>query len=103
MEIGHARFFQVLADQLPLSAAAQEELRATIESKNYAALSELLDPLGDLPAAKAMAQLPRLCGGEEALSQAEEWFQAVSYTHLDVYKRQGLDVPARWSSQAGLQ
>ena len=75
MEIGHARFFQVLADQLPLSAAAQEELRATIESKNYAALSELLDPLGDLPAAKAMAQLPRLFGGEEALSQAEEWFQ----------------------------
>ena len=74
MEIGHARFFQVLADQLPLSAAAQEELRATIESKNYAALSELLDPLGDLPAAKAMAQLPRLFGGEEVFGKAYELF-----------------------------
>ena len=49
MEIGHARFFQVLADQLPLSAAAQEELRATIESKNYAALSSCWTPWGTCP------------------------------------------------------
>ena len=74
VEIGHARFFQALADQLPLSPEKKEELRATIESKNYAALSELLDPLGELPAARAMAQLPRLFGGEEALSQAEAFF-----------------------------
>ena len=76
VEIGHARFFQVLADQLPVTPGVKEELRATIESKNYAALSELLDPLGDLPAARAMAQLPRLFGGEEALAQAERWFPA---------------------------
>ena len=66
VEIGHARFFQALADQLPLSLEDKETLRDTIESKNYAALSELLDPLGDLPPARAMAQLPRLFGGEEA-------------------------------------
>ena len=70
VEIGHARFFQALADQLPLTDGEKEALRDTIESKNYAALSELLDPLGDLPAAKAMAQLPRLFGGEEALKDA---------------------------------
>ena len=75
MEIGHARFFQALADQLPLSPEEKEGLRDTIESKNYAALSERLDPLGDLPAARAMAQLPRLFGGEEALVGAERWFQ----------------------------
>src|SRR5699024_5899475 len=54
VEIGHARFFQVLADQLPVTPSVKEELRDTIESKNYAALGELLDPLGDLPAAQAM-------------------------------------------------
>ena len=75
MEIGHARFFQALAEQLPLSDGEKESLRDTIESKNYAALSELLDPLGNLPAARAMAQLPRLFGGEEALSEAGRWFQ----------------------------
>ena len=75
VEIGHARFFQALADQLPLSYEEKESLRDTIESKNYAALSELLDPLGDLPAARAMAQLPRLFGGEEALNEAGRWFQ----------------------------
>ena len=75
MELGHAKFFQSLADQLPLSPEAKETLRDTIESKNYAALSEQLDPLGDLPAAQAMAQLPRLFGGEEALEEASRWFQ----------------------------
>lgn len=75
VEIGHARFFQALADQLPLSLQEKEALRDTIESKNYAALSELLDPLGNLPAARAMAQLPRLFGGEEALNEAGRWFQ----------------------------
>ena len=75
MEIGHARVFQALADRLPLSLEAKEALRGTIEAKNYAALDELLDPLGDLPAAQAMGQLPRLFGGEEALEEAERWFQ----------------------------
>ena len=28
--------------------------------------------------------------GEEALAHAKDPFDAVSYTHLDVYKRQGL-------------
>ena len=88
VEIGHARFFQALADQLPLTDGEKEALRDTIESKNYAALSELLDPLGDLPAAKAMAQLPRLFGGEEALKDAERWFQdGETQEILDYLKR----------------
>ncbi len=75
VELGHAKFFQVLAEQLPLSPEGREALRDTIESKNYAALSELLDPLGELPAARAMRQLPRLFGGEEALEEASRWFR----------------------------
>lgn len=73
IEIGHARFFQALADQLPVSARRKEEIRATIEAKNYAALSELLDPLGGGPAVEAVKHLPRLFGGEEALTEAEQW------------------------------
>ena len=71
VEIGHAGFFRALADQLPLSQGAREQLRTTIESKNYAALSELLDPLEPTPAVEAMRRLPRLFGGQEVLAQAE--------------------------------
>lgn len=73
VEVGHARLFQTLADQLPLSPDEKEDLRDVIEAKNYGALSGLLDPLGDLPAAQAMRRLPRLFGGEEALKEAERW------------------------------
>ena len=70
IELGHGGLFQVLADGLPLSQAQKEELRDTIEAKNYAALEELLAPLGEDPAAQAIRRLPRLFGGEEALEEA---------------------------------
>ncbi len=73
IELGHAGLFRVLADKLPVSADQKEELRATIEAKNYAALEGLLEPLGQDPAAEAIRQLPRLFGGEEALEEAERF------------------------------
>ena len=73
IELGHAGLFKVLAGRLDISPEQREELRATIEAKNYGALGELLDPLGDSPEAQAIRCLPRLFGGEEALSEAESW------------------------------
>ncbi len=74
VEIGHARLFKAIAGELPLPPEKIDALRAMIESKNYGALGELLDPLGELPAALAMKRLPRLFGGEEVLEEAERWF-----------------------------
>lgn len=73
LEIGHAGLFRALSDRLPLSPEQREEVRSTIEAKNYAALSELLDPLGDDPTAQAVKRLPRLFGGEEVFQEAESW------------------------------
>lgn len=73
IEIGHAGLFKLLAGRLALSPERREEIRATIEAKNYGALGELLDPLGDSTEAKAIRRLPRLFGGEEALAEAESW------------------------------
>ncbi len=73
VEIGHAGFFRALSEQLPLAPEAREAVRDAIETKNYGALSELLDPLGDGPAIQAMKRLPRLFGGEEVLEEAEQW------------------------------
>lgn len=73
LEIGHARLFGALMDRLPVTSERREAIRATIEAKNYAALSELLDPLGNSEAVEAIRNLPRLFGGEEALEAAEAY------------------------------
>lgn len=70
IEIGHADVFRSLARSLPVSEEVREDIRVAIESKNYAELSNLLDPLGDLPAAAAMRRLPRLFGGAEVFEDA---------------------------------
>lgn len=73
VEVGHAGFFKLLAGRLDVSNEEREEIRATIEAKNYGALGGLLDPLGDSPEAVAIRTLPRMFGGEEVLAQAEGW------------------------------
>ena len=73
IELGHAGLFRHLVERLDLPPEAREEIRATIEAKNYGALGELLDPLGDSTEAQALRRLPRLFGGEEAMEEAESW------------------------------
>lgn len=83
IELGHAGLFRQLAGRLDISPEQREEIRATIEAKNYGALGELLEPLGNSPEAQAIRRLPRLFGGEEALAEAESW-------HLDGEAAQAL-------------
>ncbi|MEI3405256.1 MAG: ATP phosphoribosyltransferase regulatory subunit [Christensenellales bacterium] len=45
LELGHAGFFRALAAQLPIDDDLREDIRSTIESKNYAALNTILDKL----------------------------------------------------------
>jgi len=60
IELGHAGLFRHLVERLDLPPEAREEIRATIEAKNYGALGGLLDPLGNSPEAQALRRLPRL-------------------------------------------
>lgn len=73
LELGNARFFKVLADELPISADEKEDIRQTIESKNYAALGDMLDKLEPSVYTEAIRKLPRLFGGEEVFSEAESF------------------------------
>ncbi len=70
LEIGHAGFFRALAQQLPVSEDVREDIRRSIEAKNYPALDMILDTLGDTPSANAIRKLPRLFGGEEVFAEA---------------------------------
>jgi len=73
LEIGHAGFFRALAAHLPVSEEVREDVRAAIESKNYAALNTILDTLKDSEPVRAMRRLPRLFGGEEIFAEAEAY------------------------------
>ncbi len=72
IELGHAGFFRSLANQLPISDEVREDIRLSIESKNYSALDTILDRLEQTPPVLAIRRLPRLFGGEEVLQQAAE-------------------------------
>ena len=52
----------------------KENIRYLIEMKNYPALNDLIDSLGDNRVNSALKQLPRLFGGEEVFEKASELF-----------------------------
>lgn len=70
LELGHAGIFRSLIRQLPVSHDAREDIRAAVETKNYAALDALLAGLSGDRRAWAVRQLPRLFGGEEVFGKA---------------------------------
>lgn len=69
-EIGHIGFFKALVNKLDCGSEVTENIRSLIEVKNYPALNDLLDILGDNEATHALRQLPRLFGGEEVFEAA---------------------------------
>lgn len=71
IELGHVGFFRELSGRMDMPETVQEELRALIEGKNFAALGDLLDGYGDQPACKPLRRLSNLFGGAEVLDEAE--------------------------------
>ncbi|MFT3952061.1 MAG: ATP phosphoribosyltransferase regulatory subunit [Oscillospiraceae bacterium] len=70
LEIGDIGFFRELAEGLGVDGGAREEIRFLIETKNYPALNDLLDGIGENPYTAALKQLPGLFGGEEVFEKA---------------------------------
>lgn len=78
IEIGHMGFFRELTDALELSRQEVETLRALLENKNFAALSDFLAPYLNTPSGRAIQRLPYLFGGPEVLDEAETLFPGTS-------------------------
>lgn len=74
IEIGHMGFFRELTEALGLSHQEVETLRALLENKNFAALSDFLAPYLNTSAGQAIRRLPYLFGGPEVLNEAEALF-----------------------------
>lgn len=74
LEIGDIGFYRELINQLPANEDIKEDIRRFIEAKNYPALNDLLDSIGDTPVTSALKQLPRLFGGVEVFERAASLF-----------------------------
>lgn len=75
LELGDVRIFRELMHRLSATPAQKEEIRSLIESKNYPALNDMLDMLGDNRITQALRKLPTLFGGEEVFDRASEIFR----------------------------
>lgn len=75
LELGDVGIFRELMHRLNATPAQKEEIRSLIEEKNYPALNDLLDNMGDNKITKALKKLPTLFGGEEVFDKAAALFQ----------------------------
>ena len=74
LEIGDVGFFKEIMDRLETDDNTKEEIRSLIEAKNYPALNDALDKIGENKVTTALKQLPRLFGGEEVFEKALKLF-----------------------------
>lgn len=72
IEIGHAGFFKAISKSLKASFAVKSKIVELVETKNYAALNDLLDTLEDSEASRVLRNLPRLFGGKDVIDEALE-------------------------------
>ena len=72
LEIGHIGIFKELVSKIDADDNQKEEIRKLIEKKNFPALNDMLDSLGNSPAIQSLKKLPSLFGGEEVFEKAKK-------------------------------
>ncbi len=88
LEIGDIRIFKELMLRLNATPAQKEEIHTLIEEKNYPALNDCLDKIGERKITNALKKLPTLFGEEEVFDRAEEIFQDSRITEILNYLRE---------------
>lgn len=92
LEIGHIGYFKELVTKLEVDEDVREEIRMLISTKNYPALNDLLDEIGNNEVTSALKQLPALFGGVEVLDKAAAIYKDDKITAIlenvrEVYNR----------------
>lgn len=72
LEISHVGIFNSLIDEINADEDLKDELCDLVSSKNYMALDERLNSLGDNQILDSIRMLPRLFGGSEILDEAKK-------------------------------
>ncbi|MBR6792457.1 MAG: ATP phosphoribosyltransferase regulatory subunit [Ruminococcus sp.] len=71
LELGHIGIFKELVKKLEVTDKVKEKIRKLIETKNFPALNDLLDTLGNNSVTNALKKLPALFGGIEVFDKAK--------------------------------
>lgn len=92
LEIGHIGYFKELVAKLDVDDSVREEIRLLISAKNYPALNDLLDEVGNNQVTSALKQLPGLFGGVEVFDKAADIYTddkitGILYNLKEVYNR----------------
>ena len=74
LELGHIGYFKELVAKLDVDDGIREDIRMLISNKNYPALNDLLDEVGDTAVTRALRQLPSLFGGAEVFDKASKLY-----------------------------
>lgn len=74
IEIGNVGLFKELVSNLDIDRDTAEQIRYYIVNKNYPALNDMLDTLGDSDVIRALKELPRLFGKKEVFKRASKYF-----------------------------
>ncbi|MCC8016536.1 MAG: ATP phosphoribosyltransferase regulatory subunit, partial [Clostridiales bacterium] len=72
IELGHAGYFNAVLDKMNISDSDKAEICRLTEAKNYAALNDLLESIGNTHETKILRLLPRLFGGIEIIDNAKK-------------------------------
>lgn len=91
LEIGHIGYFKELVAKLNVDDSVREEIRLLISTKNYPALNDLLDGIGNNQVTKALKYLPGLFGGAEVIDKAAELFTDDNISKILDYLREVFD------------
>ncbi len=75
IELCNAAFFNAILNQMNIDDETKTEICNLIEGKNYAALGDLLDSIGNTDETRAIKALPRLFGGVEVIAQAKSIYK----------------------------
>ncbi len=87
LELGDAGIFKELMRELHASPNTKEEIRYLIETKNYSALNDLLNTLGDNHIIYALKKLPSLFGGEEVFEKMAQLYTTPHIQEMLEYLR----------------
>lgn len=74
IEIGNAEFFNCVLDKLQISTTVKADICNLIEGKNYAALGDLLDKIGDNRETRLIKKLPGLFGDSSVIDDAKKLY-----------------------------
>ncbi len=85
LELGNAAFFNVVLGKMDIPQSVRADVVNYIESKNYAALGDLLDKIGDTAETRVIRRLPRLFGGASVIDEAKKLYSDSAFQQALLY------------------